>query len=1401
MQALNDLSVGQSITFRIKKSELSNFEKEDGGVEIVSLKSGKKEIITLESYNKHSRKMQKQAVAGFFAGGSICLAIAVFFLLWHKEIIGRPKHEIQSYIINRGVEYEKNFPSSLALILGSVGCKSSKQLVVHMLNIGQGDGIIIELPNDQLMLIDGGAVSAERDDSCRPDKGYNTNCFDKFTRIKDYMKKLKRTTIDYYLATHLHDDHIGVTPQVLAEFEVKAAYIPYYSSVGDSNLTAFLAAIKKHNIPLYPVNAGLKLINDSSLNLVLEFLSPNCQTTNTNYDTNGSFEQSCIIPEYEVVSGDQNSYSAVFMLTYGKKKLLFSGDMTNRTYNSITTQYSKSALKADLYKIAHHGSSFDNTNSPTWIKTIMPEYTIVSAGYGNPYSHPGKALPAYFLEHANMPEKNYFQTDHGEAEKPILRAQNMFFYQKDLDRLNAAYLGNHSNFFLLHSLPGVGKSKLLEMFAADKKCFYFSARKAINNLELANKELNQDFLNWRDLLENQLENSTKSVIIIDNYDYILRHDEQLNQQLLDFYLDYQSRNITIILSISLPYNYQKVIDDVSELLLDNLKTVVLDPLNYRQMKRLYPSLSAQDIILILALSGGVYRYLQYFDWRDGVNLEEVFAQNMRLIANEVEVLLLNDLRDLSTYNIFLELMAKNVRVLNDLHIHTHEERAKISVYLNNLIKLGIVAKDSYLRANYYITNPLIKFYYRFIHPNLSFFFNREPRHLYENLLKPFLLDYMEDTFKEVALEYLHFQDSLDIFPIKIKEVNKYEQNGAIIDYILKSATNEYVFVNCFYQDRPLGLDSYYVLNSRALNINKDESKNFYFLISRAGFDNDLKAQAQEAYMKLSKFYFTTLKENPQDADVISHSLLVRAGMIQKVASGFYSFMPFGTLVLSNIEKIIREEMNKIDVQELRMPLLQPAELWQESGRYAVMKETMVRFTDRLKREYIFSPTAEELVVDIVRQRLLSYKTLPFNLYQIQTKVRDEIRPRFGLMRSKEFIMKDGYSFHVDEEDAKKEFLKMKDAYCRILTRLNLKFRAVEADSGDMGGNNSVEFQVIADSGEDELVYCDHCQYGANVERAETIFADVEVKNKERKEVFTPNVKSIEEVSKFFDVSNREIVKTIMYCDAQNNLYAILIRGDLEINEVKLKNHIGKELFLLKDFSNTGVIAGFVGPVGLKNAKIIADYSVKSLKEMIVGANKVDHHLTGVTLENFAVDNFFDLVKVAVGHSCPKCQKSLQVARGIEVGHIFILGTKYSNSMNLKYKNNEGELLPIVMGCYGLGVTRLMAAIIEQKHDQNGIIWPKEIAPFKVVIIPANNNYLAQAEDLYQKMKFNNISVCIDDRDERLGFKLKDSELIGFPLRIILGQKMSENLLEVKEREEKDAKYISLNEIEEFVRNF
>lgn len=544
-------------------------------------------------------------------------------------------------------------------------------------------------------------------------------------------------------------------------------------------------------------------------------------------------------------------------------------------------------------------------------------------------------------------------------------------------------------------------------------------------------------------------------------------------------------------------------------------------------------------------------------------------------------------------------------------------------------------------------------------------------------------------------------------------------------------------------------------------------------------------------MRFSNYYIPTLKEAPADAEVISHQLLVRAGMIRKVTSGIYTYLPLGVRALERVSNIVREEMNKAGALEIFMPTVQPADLWQESGRWQAYGKELLRFVDRHNREYCLGPTHEEVVTSLIRGEIRSYRQLPVNLYQIQTKFRDEIRPRFGLMRGREFIMKDAYSFDRDNAGADKSYEIMYRAYENIFKRMALRFRAVEADSGAIGGSFSHEFMVLAETGEDVIAVSSSGNYAANLERAEIVYNGPEapISDKEFKEVHTPDCATVEAVCKLLNVPATQIVKTMLY-NADGEIVAALVRGDREVNEIKLKNLLNVvELGLITaaeiaEVSDGNI--GSIGPVGLKVKRIFADLELKGGNDWVVGANKPDAHLVHVDFKRDAkIEAYKDLRQAQEGDACPRGGGTLNMTRGIEVGHVFKLGLKYSEAMNAKYLDESGKEQFMVMGCYGIGISRIVAACIEQNHDEYGIKFPPPLAPFHVSLLNLDINSsesTAKAEEIYEYLQSQGLDVLLDDRTERPGFKFKDADLMGAPIQLIVGGKgLGRGIIEAKDR--------------------
>ena len=555
-------------------------------------------------------------------------------------------------------------------------------------------------------------------------------------------------------------------------------------------------------------------------------------------------------------------------------------------------------------------------------------------------------------------------------------------------------------------------------------------------------------------------------------------------------------------------------------------------------------------------------------------------------------------------------------------------------------------------------------------------------------------------------------------------------------------------------------------------------------------------------MRASQFFISTLKEAPADAEIISHKLMVRTGMIRRLGSGIYAYMPMGLRVIHKIENIIREEMNRAGAVELLMPLVQPAELWQETGRWQKYGPELLRIKDRHDRDFIIQPTSEEVITDIARNVIKSYRQLPINFYHIQTKFRDERRPRFGLMRGREFIMKDAYSFDRDEAGLDKSYQDMYDAYTNIFTRCGLNFRPVEADSGAIGGSGSHEFMVIADSGEAEIVFCTSCDYAANVEKAELFPLEAQEEAMlTKEEVVTPDCKTIADVCAYLKLPVDHSVKAVAY-NSEKGLILCFVRGDHEVNEIKVINTCGVidlEMATEEQLAAAGTVGGYMGPVGIDNKKVIVvvDATVMKMHNVCCGANKEGYHFINVNPgRDFTPTYVADIRLIQEGDPCPHCGGEVSKARGIEVGQVFKLFTKYSSALKATYLDENGKEQPMVMGCYGVGVSRTMAAAIEQNYDDNGIIWPIEIAPYHVLVVPVNTKdeaSAAKAEEIYMQLKKVGLETVIDDRNERPGVKFKDADLIGYPLRVVVGPKtLTEGNLEVKIRKTGEIRYLPLD---------
>ncbi len=589
-------------------------------------------------------------------------------------------------------------------------------------------------------------------------------------------------------------------------------------------------------------------------------------------------------------------------------------------------------------------------------------------------------------------------------------------------------------------------------------------------------------------------------------------------------------------------------------------------------------------------------------------------------------------------------------------------------------------------------------------------------------------------------------------------------------------------------------------------------------------------------MRWSELLLPTLKEIPSDAEAISHILMIRAGLIRKLTSGVYSYLPVGLRILSKVENIIRQEMDEKGAQQLLLPAIQPSELWQKSGRFDALGEDMITFTDRHKKLNVLGPTHEEVITSIVKNEINSYRQMPIILYQIQTKFRDEARPRFGIIRSREFIMKDAYSFDRDLEGLSKSYDKMYDAYCRIFERCGLNFVPVEADSGIMGGDASHEFMVLAESGEDKIAQCSKCSYAASFDKAEclkpenrgqkTEDREQRTENREQQtenrvqrtedreqqtensenlkkmeEVETPGVSSIEDVAKFLNIPTRKLIKTIIYLAAEKPI-AVLVRGDHEVNEAKLSKILKTAKLemanpeVIKKVTNGPI--GFSGPIGLKDIDIYADSAVADACDVVVGANKADMHTQNVDIKrDVKIYQVSDIRSIMAKDNCPRCNSEIKIQQTIEVGHVFKLGTKYTDSLGATFLDELGKANPIIMGCYGIGVTRIIAAFIEQNFDDNGIVWSKELAPFQVIIMPLNiadQQSMEVAESIYNQLIEKNIEVILDDRDLRAGIKFKDADLIGVPLQVVIGPKnLARNVIELKVRRSNEKQEILIEE--------
>ncbi len=578
-------------------------------------------------------------------------------------------------------------------------------------------------------------------------------------------------------------------------------------------------------------------------------------------------------------------------------------------------------------------------------------------------------------------------------------------------------------------------------------------------------------------------------------------------------------------------------------------------------------------------------------------------------------------------------------------------------------------------------------------------------------------------------------------------------------------------------------------------------------------------------MKYSKFFVPTLRDVPKDADTVSAKLMLRSGMIRKLAAGLYDWLPLGLRVLKKVEQIIREEMNRVDGQEVWLPHVQPRELWEETGRWSVYGKELLRFKDRKNSDFCFAPTAEEVITDLIRRDVRSYRQLPIMAYQFGTKFRDEIRPRFGVMRAREFYMKDAYSFHASEKDAENYYGRMLEAYSRVFQRCGLKFRPVEADTGAIGGSFSHEFMVMAETGEEAIATCPNCNYAANVEKAECLpsanGSHASEAARAIEEVATPGASSVEDVAKVMNAAKEKFIKTLFFMADETPVVA-LVRGDTELNTLKLGRVLSaKNVFKMseQDYQGySGTDVGFAGPQGLaakareKNPKfkLLADHLVKEIVNGISGANRKDYHAKNLNVgRDFEPDHFADLRNARAGDPCPRCasqgkKSALEFYRGIEVGHCFKLGTKYSASMKAEFLDEAGKSTPFIMGCYGIGVSRVVAAAIEQNNDVNGMLWKRELAPFQVVVVPVKLDDAKTkewADKIYDQLRAAGIETLLDDRDERAGVKFKDADLIGIPVKITLGEKgLAQNQAEVKTRNSTEMQFVALDQILPQVQN-
>jgi prolyl-tRNA synthetase len=557
-------------------------------------------------------------------------------------------------------------------------------------------------------------------------------------------------------------------------------------------------------------------------------------------------------------------------------------------------------------------------------------------------------------------------------------------------------------------------------------------------------------------------------------------------------------------------------------------------------------------------------------------------------------------------------------------------------------------------------------------------------------------------------------------------------------------------------------------------------------------------------MKRSQLFLPIIKDIPADAEVISHQLMLRAGLIRRVAAGIYAYLPLGHRVIHKVSHIIRQEMNRAGGQELLLPALQPAELWQESGRWSVYGQELMRLKDRHQRDFCLGPTHEEVITDLVRREIRSYRQLPLTLYQIQSKFRDEIRPRFGLMRGREFIMKDAYSFDRDDAGADLSYRQMYDAYSAIFARCGLRYSAVEAESGAIGGSYSQEFMVLADTGEDAIAVCGGCGYAANVERAEIAAnptAPPQGTPHGLERVETPGKTTVAEVAAYLGVPAQAVVKTLLF-EADGQVVGVLVRGDRQVNAAKVAKHLQAGELRLADRATvervTGGPEGFSGPVGLRGVPLLADHEVRGLRQLVVGANAPDAHYVNADSErDFSVDRYLDVRLVSAGDPCARCGTPLRLVRGIEVGHVFKLGTKYSAAMGATYLDADGKAQPVVMGCYGIGVGRTAAAAIEQHHDADGMIWPLPIAPLHVTVVPvriADSHSWQTAQAIHDGLEAAGVEVLLDDRDERPGVKFKDADLLGLPLRVTIGRALAQGEVELTARRGRRTTKVRVEEV-------